>query len=160
MGPLLERRFTVLTLLNRQSSNWPARASAPIDWLDREFGRTVRSFLGDGSPTEAAVVYPANIWEDDDNVYIEAELPGFTKDEVNVTMEQGTLTIAAERNEKNPQPNGSPVLTERTWSRYVRTFSIPASVQEDNVTAKCENGVLHLRLPKRPEVKPRKIKIQ
>jgi HSP20 family protein len=150
----------MLAVLNRQSPALSARLSSPIDWFDREFGRSVRSFFGDGALMDGPVSYPANIREDDDNLYIEAELPGFTKDEVNITIEQGTLQIAAERSEKNAQPNGSPVLTERTWSRYFRTFTLPAAVQEDQVSARCENGVLHLTLPKRPEVKPRKIKIQ
>ena len=69
-------------------------------------------------------MYPVNMWEDDDAVHVEAEVPGFTKDEIEITIEQGTLQISAERNQEkqNNNNNGSPILTERTWSRYFRSF--------------------------------------
>jgi HSP20 family protein len=131
------------------------------DLFDREFGHLVRNVFSNGSPLEAdaTAMYPVNMWEDDDAVHVEAEVPGFTKDEIEITIEQGTLQISAERNQEKQQNNGSPILTERTWSRYFRSFALPSAVQEDNVSAKCENGVLDLTLPKRPEVKPRRIKV-
>jgi len=145
----------------RQNNTWPDRLSMSGDWLDREFGRLVRNVFSDGASEAATTAkYPVNIWEDDEAVHIEAELPGFTKDEVNVTIEQGTLHIAAQHDHEQQQRNGSPVLTERTWSRYYRSFSLPTAVQEDNVSATCEHGILSLTLPKRPEVKPRRIQVK
>jgi HSP20 family protein len=131
------------------------------DLFDREFGHLVRNVFGNGSSldSDATAMYPVNMWEDDDAVHVEAEVPGFTKDEIDVTIEQGTLQISAERDQQKQHKNGSPILTERTWSRYFRSFALPAAVQEDHVSATCENGVLHLTLPKRPEVKPRRIKV-
>jgi len=150
----------MLPIMRRQSTNWPTRIVMANDLLDREFGRMVRNVFTDGSSDEApTVAYPVNIWEDDEAVHVDAEMPGFTKDQIEITIEQGTLQIAASRDEQSEQKNGSPVLTERRWSRYFRSFSLPAAVQEDAVTANCENGVLHLTLPKRPEVKPRRIKV-
>ena len=151
----------MLPVLTRQSTtNWP-RILMANDLFDREFGRMVRSVFGDGAGNGATTAaYPVNLWEDDDAVYLEAELPGFTKDQIDITIEQGTLQISAQRDDQTQQPNGSPILNERTHSRYFRSFGLPAAVQEDQVSARCENGILHLTLPKRPEVKPRRIKVE
>jgi HSP20 family protein len=152
----------MLPVLYRQTMNWPQRSLAN-DWFDREFGRIARSVFGNGSSydSEAMAVYPMNVWEDDDAIHVEAEIPGFKRDEIDITIEQGTLQISAERKQEKSQPtNSSPILTERTWSRYFRSLALPAAVQEDVVNAKYEDGVLHLTMPKRPEVKPRRIKVQ
>ena len=151
----------MLPVLRRHTNNWPSRILMANDVLDREFGRLVRGVFGE-DPTDgmSAAAYPVNIWEDDEAVHVEAELPGFTKDQIDITIEQGTLQISAERDQQTQQKNGSPVLMERQRSRYFRSFSLPAAVQDDSVSAKCDNGVLYLTLPKRPEVKPRRIKVQ
>ena len=153
----------MVPVLFRRTSNGLQRSFAN-DWFDREFGRMARSVFGNGSSSfesEPAATYPMNVWEDDDAIHVEAEVPGFKRDEIDITIEQGTLQISAERKQEQSQPaNGSPILTERTWSRYFRSLSLPAAVQEDHVNAKYEDGVLHLTLPKRPEVKPRRIKVQ
>jgi HSP20 family protein len=150
----------MLPLLRRQTANWPARVVVSNDLLDREFGRMVRNVFGDGTNEDThTAAYPVNIWEDDDAVFVEAEMPGFTKDQIDITIEQGVLQISAVRDEQSEPKNGSAVLMERRWSRYFRSFALPSAVQDDAVTATCENGVLHLTLPKRPEVKPRRIKV-
>lgn len=145
----------------RQTNNWPFRIRMANDLFDREFGRLIRGAFGeDGADGMGAASYPVNIWEDDEAVHVEAELPGFTKEQIDITIEQGTLQITAEREQQTQARSGSPVLMERQRSRYFRSFSLPAAVQDDSVSAKCENGVLYLTLPKRPEVKPRRIKVQ
>lgn len=130
------------------------------DWVDREFGRLMRRFWGDGpaSSSVGTIAYPVNIWEDDDNVYVEAEMPGFRRDEIDITLEQGVLNISAER-KAEPQRNGSEILNERRYMRYYRSFSLPATVDDTNVEARLADGVLHLTMPKRAEVKPRRIKV-
>ena len=153
----------MMPVLYRQTTNWPSRRSFANDWFDREFGRIARSVFGNGSgeDSDGVAVYPMNVWEDDDAIHVEAEVPGFKRDEIDITIEQGTLQISAERKQEQRQPaQGSPILTERTWSRYFRSLTLPAAVQEDHVGAKYEDGVLHLTMPKRPEVKPRRIKVQ
>ena len=74
-----------------------------------------------------------------------------------ITLEQGTLQIAASR--EIEERKGSQSLNERRYTRYFRSFSLPTAVEEDKVQASVENGVLHLTLPKRAEVKPKKIKV-
>jgi len=132
------------------------RVWLPTRWLDREFDRLFDGFPGDVEPATPGA-YPADIWEDDDNVYVEAEMPGFERDEINVTLEDGILNIAAER--KNEEEKGTRHLTERRYTQVRRSFSLPTAVDDAKVGAKLENGLLHLTLPKRAEVKPRRIKI-
>ena len=113
-----------------------------------------------GRVTEGATAaYPVDIREDDNHVYVEAELPGFNKDEIEVTMEQGVLTINAQR--KIEERKGEEQhLTERRFTRVSRSFRLPTPVDEGNIDAHLESGVLTLSLPKREEVKPRRIEVK
>jgi len=102
--------------------------------------------------------YPVDVREDENHILVEAEMPGFKKDEVNVTLESGVLTIAAERSIE--QKEGTQHLTERTYTRVHRSFSLPNTVNDADVNAELKDGVLHVTLNKREEVKPRKIEIK
>jgi HSP20 family protein len=149
----------MLPVLSRGTASWPETS----DWIDREFGRMMRRFWGDnGGSAVPALAYPVNMWEDDDAVYVEAELPGFKRDEVEITLEQGMLSITAERREEQKSGNQEQqgrLLNERSFRRYHRSFNLPTSVDDAKIEAHLEDGVLHLTLPKRAEVKPRKIAI-
>ena len=91
---------------------------------------------------------------------MDAELPGFKKDEIDITLENGTLTISAERSVQNKQEGeGEYLLNERRYSRFLRSFTLPPTVDEAKVDAKLTDGVLHLVLNKREETKPRKITV-
>ncbi len=135
------------------------RSETPFDLMQREFDRLMdwpMSWRGNGGQTTAA--YPVDIREDDNHVFVEAELPGFKKDEINVTMEQGILTINAQR--KQEERKGEEHLTERRFTRVSRSFRLPTPVDENNIDAHLEEGVLTLTLPKREEVKPRRIEVK
>jgi HSP20 family protein len=157
-GFQLEGGSTMLPVLSRGTMNWPDTS----DWLDREFGRMMRRFWGEnGGSTMPTVAYPVNMWEDNDAVYVEAELPGFKRDEVEITLEQGMLSITAERkHEQNAGTEAGRLLNERSFRRYHRSFNLPTTVDDAKIEAHLEDGVLHLTLPKHAEVKPRKIAIK
>lgn len=101
--------------------------------------------------------YPVDIREDDENLYVDAELPGFRKEEVQVTLEKGLLNIRAER--KAEEFSGTRHLDERRFNRVNRRFTLPADIDETQVEARFENGLLHLKLQKTAETQPRKIDI-
>lgn len=125
---------------------------SPFDWVRDDLDRWFS-----GADTTGNGVYPVDIREDEDHVYVEAELPGFTPDQVDVTFENRVLSIVAER---KPEPQkGESHLAERRFTRVARSFTIPNTVDEQKIDAKLDNGVLHLTLHKREEVKPRKIAI-
>ena len=102
--------------------------------------------------------YPVDIHEDENNLYVEAEMPGFKKDQIDITLENGVLTITGHRGQE--KDDGDNHLHERRWTRYARRFALPTTVNESKVAAKLEDGVLHLTLPKREEAKPRRIELK
>lgn len=129
----------------------------PFDMLrefDRAFNRLV-NYEGDGgTPTWS---YPVDVTEHEDHFIVEAELPGFKKDEIDISLEQGVLSITAER--KAEEASGAQHVAERRYTKVARRFSLPSSVDPNNVDAKLNDGVLTLTIGKREEVKPRKINV-
>ncbi len=138
----------------RVRRNLPSLWDNPLDLL-RQFERG----LGDWDEN-AMGAYPVDIREDENALYVEAEVPGFTKDQIDVSVENGVLTITAQRNaDEKKDKKGELHLHERRFTRVSRSFSLPNTVDANKVNARLENGVLHLTLTKREEVKPRKITV-
>jgi HSP20 family protein len=131
--------------------------------LDREFNRMLGRLWGAGNaevPSSLAP-YAVDVHEDQDHFYVEAELPGFTDKDVDITLEDGVLTIRAERKEEAKKVEGKqPLHLERRWTRFERSFTLPAAVNENAVQAALNDGMLTITLDKREEVKPRKIQIK
>ena len=139
----------------------------PFEGAQREFDTMLNRFFG-GREAGAAngggylAPYAVDVREDGDHIYVEAELPGFKKDEVDITLENQTLTIAAERRHEAKQGNekkGELLLHERRYTRFLRSFTLPPTVDEQTVNAKLTDGVLTITLNKREETKPRKITV-
>ena len=105
--------------------------------------------------------YPAlNVWADDENLYVEAELPGMTQDQLNIFVSEGNqLTISGERKPCNV-PNGTWHRQERGFGKFSRSVTLPVLVDADKVEARLEQGVLTLTLPKSEEAKPRRIQVK
>ena len=97
--------------------------------------------------------FPVDLYEDKDNTYVRAELPGVNRADINVEMVDGYLTISASRKRLASEGQG-----EETFS-FSRSISIPENVHNDKVSAACENGVLTVTLPKQEEAKPKKITV-
>jgi len=138
----------------------------PFEQAQREFDHLLGRFLGDrqtnGSNGGSALApYAVDVREDGDHIYVEAELPGFKKNEVDITLENQTLTIAAERREEKEDggKKGEHLLRERRYTRFLRSFTLPPTVDEQTVNAKLADGVLTITLNKREETKPRKISV-
>jgi HSP20 family protein len=123
--------------------------------MDRVFGR-----YGDGhSRGEAQQFPPLNIWEDDETLFVEAELPGFELDDLEIYVTgENLLSISGER--KQPaHEQGAWHRLERAFGKFRRTFDLPSDVNSDAVSATFTHGVLTLAMPKSEEVKPRRIKV-
>ena len=104
--------------------------------------------------------YPAvNVWEDGDNAYVEAELPGMSMDGIEVNVIGNEVTIRGERTIEEPQ-NGTYRRRERPAGCFSRTITLPWEIDAEHVEANLHDGVLTVRLPKSPAAKPRKIKVQ
>ena len=103
--------------------------------------------------------YPVDIHEDAEGLTVSAELPGFKKEEIDISIDNGLLTISAHR-ASTEKKEGTTHLNERRYTRVRRQFSLPTSVDASKVDAKLKDGVLTLHLPKKDEVKPHKIEVK
>jgi len=99
----------------------------------------------------------ANILETPDGYVLETEMPGVTKDGVEVLVENGELTLIGRR--ATFEPKGRELFRESRWLDYRRVFELDPSIDLEHVTARIDNGVLKVHLPKSENVKPRKIQI-
>lgn len=168
--------------------------------LNRLFGGWSFDHNSNENPLAALSSFGVDIREDNDHIYVEADLPGFSKNDVEITISDGILVIAAERREEEPaeHPSGSSdqqqngqsqpgdgaqgaaaaqrdgqrgqspqrrnghgeyLLRERRFQRIVRSFTLPANVDEEHVEAHLADGVLKITLNKREESKPRRIRL-
>lgn len=139
--------------------NRPGRLADPLDTISREFDRVLSRYMGESEMPAALAPYAVDVHEDADHFYVEAELPGFKKEEVEITLESGILMIHAERKEEEKSKKGEPLHVERRWSEFQRSFTLPTAVKEDSVRAELKDGLLEITMDKREEVKPRKIQI-
>lgn len=105
----------------------------------------------------ASTVRPVStIWQEDGLVKLMVEMPGITKDQVDVQVENDTLTIRGERESAKDQRY---VIRERRLAPYERTYTLDDSIDRENIAANMEHGVLTLTLHLRDAVKPRRIEI-
>lgn len=113
-----------------------------------------KSFSGDLFPTgkDSTWLPPVDIKENKSSYVINAELPGIKKDNINVDVEDHTLSISAERfNEKEEKQGDSFHTIERAYGKFHRSFSLPQNIDAGNIQADYKDGVLSLVLPKRKE---------
>jgi len=128
-----------------------------LDWLRPFFGEENGLIGGEHLP----LAYPAvEIKEDEENYYLEAEIPGLSEKEVEVYVENGVLTLKGEKKEESEKKEGRVHRTERYYGRFSRSFTIPENVAEDKIKARSENGMLKLTLPKGEETKPKRVEIK
>lgn len=105
-------------------------------------------------------VPPVDISETDEAFHIAAELPEVKKDDVKVILENGVLTLQGERKEEREEKGSKIHRIERSYGRFVRSFTLPDFVDDTRVKAEFKNGVLHLHLPKSEKAKPRAIEVK
>lgn len=129
--------------------------SSLMDLFD-EFERSVFGENGRRTP-----VFSTDIRDEGDHYLLEAELPGFQKEDIDLDVKDGFLTISAAHQESKETKNDNYLCRERRSGSFVRSFRLDG-IQEEGITASYANGVLELTLPKRQEALPqsRKIAIQ
>ncbi len=141
------------------ATRWEPRSIwSEVPRLRDEFERML---AGNGFRAFNVTAFPAiNMWEDDNNLYVEAELPGFDMSQVEITVTgENQLSIKGER--KQPElENGTWHRQERGFGKFSRMIELPEPVDADKVTAEFKFGVLTITLPKKEEAKPRKIEVK
>ena len=130
--------------------------------LQEEMNRVFNTNLNRGGNDLARGAWnpSVDIFENKDNIVLEAELPGMKPEDVHISIENNVLTIHGERRfeKKDEQDNFHRV--ERSYGSFTRSFTLPPTVSSENVDAVFDNGVLRLTMAKREEAKPRRIEIK
>jgi HSP20 family protein len=115
---------------------------------------------GESEDTTTGKWFPkVDIFENKDHLILEAELPGMTRDDFDLSFENNVLTLKGERKFEKKTDEGNYHRVERSYGAFARSFTLPQTVTAECASADFDNGILHVSLPKREEVKARKIEI-
>jgi HSP20 family protein len=132
--------------------------------MRNELNRLVNGFFGgskesDGGRWQGSCAPAVDIYESDEALMLKAELPGFSKDDVQVEIKDNVLTIKGERKRESDVKAAQYHRVERAYGAFQRAFRLPAFVDADKAEATFKAGVLELKLPKAEEAKPRRVGI-
>ena len=133
----------VLSLQNRMNS------------LFQEFNRNDGDAL-----TTAAFVPPVDIYEDEHKIVLKLEVPGLDEKDLDIQLENNVLTVRGERKFEKEEKEENFHRIERRYGSFYRSFTVPNTVNTENVKASYDAGVLRLELEKRAEAKPKQIKVE
>jgi HSP20 family protein len=114
---------------------------------------------GEESLGMGTFVPPVDVYEDEHSIVLKMEVPGIDQKDIDVRVENNVLTVHGERKFEKDEKQENFQRLERSYGSFTRSFTLPNSVDTDNVSADYENGVLKIRLAKRSEAKPKQIKV-
>lgn len=117
-----------------------------------------RLFSGERRPS--AWLPRVDVFDRGEQLVIRAEMPGITADDIDLTIEDRTLTIAGARSFAEETDEGTFHRREIHQGRFERTLVLPEGMNPEEITANVEHGILEVSIPRRPEVLPRKVKVQ
>ncbi len=113
----------------------------------------------DEALTTTAFAPPVDVYEDEHNVTLKIEVPGIDEKDIDVRIENNTLTVHGERKFEKEEKEENFRRVERQYGSFTRTFTLPNTVNHDNVQANYDKGVLKIKLEKKAEAKPKQIKV-
>ena len=127
-----------------------------------EFDRLWDWALGGGTDGSwnRSLVPAMDVVEEENRYLVRAELPGLTRDDIEITYQDGILTLKGEKKVSEEKKNGRYFLRERFEGKFGRNLQLPEKVDVDKIEASFSNGILELVLPFTPEAQPRKIEIK
>ncbi|NVN98095.1 MAG: Hsp20/alpha crystallin family protein [Geobacteraceae bacterium] len=118
---------------------------------NREFGEELK---------EGVWQPPVDIYEDETSVVIKAEIPDVDQKDIDIKIENNTLTIRGERKHTSEVKKENYHRVERYFGQFQRSFSLPQSIDQEQVQAACDKGILTITLPKKEETKPKQISVK
>jgi HSP20 family protein len=130
------------------------------DEVNRLFTTNISRVFGDEGIARGAWNPSVDIYENKDQIIIEAELPGMNREDFDLSFENNTITLRGERRFEKKDESDNYHRVERSYGSFTRSFTLPPTVSGDGIAAEYRNGVLRITLPKREEVKARRIEIQ
>ncbi|HEX9112100.1 MAG TPA: Hsp20/alpha crystallin family protein [Terriglobales bacterium] len=131
--------------------------------LQDRMNRLVRDSFGNEGREEALTTTtfapPVDVYEDEHNVTLKIEVPGIEEKDIDVRIENNTLTVHGERKFEKEEKEENYRRVERQYGSFTRTFTLPNTVDQESVQADYEKGVLKIKLAKKAEAKPKQIKV-
>jgi len=116
---------------------------------------------GRGEASRRAFWTPAvNVEETNEELRLTAELPGMSHDDIEIEVENNVLSLRGEKREEDESENRRYHVWERSYGSFERSFTLPRTVKAEEISAEFKDGILHVRMPKAPEAKSRKISIK
>ena len=129
------------------------------DEVNRLFSTNLSRVFGDEGIARGAWNPNVDIYENKDQIVIEAELPGMNREDFDLSFENNVITLRGERRFEKKDETDNYHRVERSYGSFTRSFTLPPTVSGDGITAEYRNGVLRITLPKREEVKARRIEV-
>src|SRR5581483_7200088 len=151
-----------MTLMNRWERWDPfAELTALQRQMDRLFRDTFQgsSPFSDTSISSGAFVPYADVYETPENIQLRLEIPGVEEKDLNITIENGVLTVRNERKLEENEKEENFLRMERPYGTFSRSFTLPQTVETDHINASYVNGVLMIELTKKASAKPKQIPI-
>jgi HSP20 family protein len=127
--------------------------------LQNEMSRFMNGLLEDSGRATRHWVPALDVWETEGEIVYALDLPGIPEDKISVELDEGALTITAERERTEEESNDRFYRFERRYGTFTRTFGVPRGVTESDVHADYENGVLEVHVKKPEQPKPKRIQI-
>ena len=130
--------------------------------LQDRMNRLFRDSYGDAREealTTTTFAPPVDVYEDEHSVTLKIEVPGIEEKDIDVRVENNTLTVHGERRFEKEEKEENFRRVERQYGSFTRSFTLPNTVDSENIDAQYDKGVLKIRLAKKAEAKPKQIKI-
>ena len=129
------------------------------DEVNRLFSSNLSGAFSDQGIARGAWAPSVDIYENKDQIVLEAELPGMNREDFDLSIENNVLTLRGERRFEKRDESDNYHRVERSYGSFTRSFTLPQTISPENVTAEYKNGVLRVLLQKREEIKARRIEI-
>ena len=129
------------------------------DRMNRIFRESFTPEPSDEALTTSNFAPPVDVYEDEHNITLKIEVPGIDENDINVSIENNTLTVHGERRFEKDEKEENFQRIERMYGSFTRSFTLPNTVDPEQVSAHYEKGVLSIRLAKKAEAKPKLIKV-
>ena len=129
------------------------------DRMNRIFRESFGPEGSDEALTTSNFAPPVDVYEDEHNITLKIEVPGIDEKDINVSIENNTLTVRGERSFEKDEKEENFHRVERMYGSFTRSFTLPNTVDPEQVSAHYEKGVLKIRLVKKAEAKPKLIKV-
>ena len=141
-------------------STWPGfgRLTDLRDEIDRLFESPLTE-LARTSNLLSGWTPALDLYEDKDNLFVKVELPGMKREDIDVSLHEGSLSISGERKSEQKHEDAEVYRAERFFGRFQRTVTLPTPVAADKVKAQYKDGILTITLPKTEEAKPKHIDV-